>query len=276
MVEQFSVTSRVQAASARISLRDCLFGLVMIGFANAEYLRVVRQIDRTGLWEAAYSTFGISMVVWASIYVVARLILSSPDRNLKRADLAILGASLVLFLSPATALSSVGLTMIAIYYGLTEHSLVTRRAMRVLLALTIATLWARFSFSFFLPYILRADAVLVSLVSGLERSGNLILASDNATLLQIGVGCSSFMNLSNAALGWYAAMSYFDKKLSVYSSVNLAASVLVILIINTFRISLIGWFPQHFELIHGQVGSNIANIVSSLTILFFSMQAVKR
>ena len=42
----------------------------------------------------------------------------------------------------------------------------------------------------------------------MERHGNLTLATDSKTILQVGAGCSSFLNLTNAALSWGAMLVY--------------------------------------------------------------------
>ncbi|MGO9740730.1 MAG: hypothetical protein ACLPN5_04315, partial [Roseiarcus sp.] len=170
----------------------------------------------------------------------------------------------------------VGLTLLGSYFSIWGETDRIRRAMRIQIALTMAVLWGRFSFSFLLPYILQADAALVSFLTGLPRYGNIILAADNVTQLQVGAGCSSFLNLTTAALGWATAVIYFKVGITPRRVLLLLGSCAAILAINTIRIGLIGWYPQYFELIHGYVGADIVNLISSASIFFFSWAAIEK
>ena len=262
--------------SAGLSLNDALIGVALLGFANAEYIRISRQIARDGMFDAVYATFGVSIVVWMALVATVALLRTSEPVRASKLDVAAMTAATLLFLAPATGLSGVGLTLLGGYFSIWGRTDAIRRAMRIALALTVAVLWGRFSFSFFLPYILKADAELVSRLTGLPRHGNLILASDHETVLQIGAGCSSFLNLTNAGLGWAAAMIYYDAPVTRRRLALLLGALLTILAINTLRIGLIGWLPQYYDAIHGEVGANIVNVISSLAIAFFCLSGIRR
>lgn len=270
-------TATVPTTSTRAALdgRELLLGLVIVGFVNAEYIRLSRQFAHDGLLDPIFATFGISLVVWLALYAVLRLLWDSEPIAVTWRDLSVLALSSLTFVVPVTALSSVGLTFAGLYFSMFGRTHKVRAAMRILTALTVAMMWGRFSFSFLLPYILQADAGLVSLLTGLERHGNLILSADHKTILQVGAGCSSFLNLTNAALGWAAALVYFAVPVTLRRLAALAASIGLVLAINTVRIGLIGWHPEYYELLHGAVGANVANLLSSAVIFYFSYLATK-
>jgi len=253
--------------------RELLFSLICVGFINAQYIRLARQFDRDGIVNAFAATFGISLVVWVAAFAVLQLIAKSKPCSLSRWDLAVLGVASLFFLSPVTAMSALALTMIAVNFAVFGKSDEIRRAMRLLLALAGAVMWGRLAFSFFLPYILQADASLASHLTGLERTKNLIVASDGVTVLQVGAGCSSFLNVTNAALGWLTAMLYFERRFTGRAFLWLGLSMVAIIAINTVRIGMIGWWPHYYWLIHGEIGANVTNIVSSLSIYFFAKKA---
>jgi hypothetical protein len=256
--------------------RDLLLCAVVVGFFNAEYIRLWRQVAREGLFEPIFATFGISIIVWLALYAVLRLLRESEPVRLTWLDSVILGGSCLLFFVPVTAFSSVGLTIIGVYFSVYGSTDKVRSAMRILTALTVALMWGRFSFSFLLPYILQADASLVSIVTGLERQGNLILAADHKTILQVGAGCSSFLNLTNGALGWAASLVYYAVTVTLRRIAYLLALIASILAINTVRIGLIGWYPDYYDLLHGSIGANTANLITSAVVLFFCYATVKK
>jgi len=256
-----------------LGAREILFSLVCVGFINAQYIRLARQFDRDGIVNAFAATFGISIVVWVAAFAVLQLILKSKPHALSCWDTAVLAIASLLFLSPVTAMSAVALTLIAVNFAVFGKTDEIRRAMRLLIALAGAVMWGRLAFSFFLPYILQMDAGLASHLTGLERTRNLIVASDGVTVLQVGAGCSSFLNVTNAALGWLTAMLYFERRFSGRSFIWLGLSMVAIVAINTLRIGLIGWWPSYYWLIHGEIGANLTNVISSLSIYFFARRA---
>lgn len=260
---------------ASLELREWLGGVVVLGFVNAEYIRLSRTIEQHGWIDSVYGTFGISVIVWIAVAAILNLLWRAEPVRASKADVAVLAAATLLFFVPVTALSGVGLSLLGVYFSLWGRTRRLRRAMRIQTATTVALLWGRFSFSFLLPYILPADAALVSLLTGLERHGNLIMAADHATIVQVGAGCSSFLNLTIATLGWAVAIIYYDVAVTPRRLLLLLGSCLTILAINTLRIGLIGWRPEYYDLIHGYVGANIVNLISSASILLFSHAATR-
>jgi hypothetical protein len=265
----------VSPTRARVGLGESLISIVILGFVNAEYIRLSRAIEQNGIWNSVYGTFGISVIVWLSLLAIINLLSRTEFVAVSKRDAIVIVASSALFFVPVTALSGIALTLIGAYFSIWGETDRIRRAMRIQVALTMAMLWARVSFSFLLPYILPGDAALVSLLTGLVRHGNIVLAADKATQLQVGAGCSSFLNLTTAALGWATAVAYFGVRVTLNRILLLLGSCVAIIGINTLRIGLIGWFPQQFELVHGYVGANVANIISSASIFFFSWAAIK-
>ncbi|WP_337271201.1 hypothetical protein [Oryzifoliimicrobium ureilyticus] len=256
--------------------REILIGLTLLGLVNSQYIRIFRQLTNYSVLDALVSTLGISLVVWVAALSVLSTLSKSASFSLNIKEYSVSAVSFLLFISPVTGLSAVGLTLMGGYFSLFGRTPEVKTAMRLLIALAVAVMWGRLAMSFFLPYILQIDATLASLLTGLDKTGNLVFASDGKTVLQVGAGCSSFLNVTNATLGWFTAMIVLKGVWSVRAATWLICSISTIIAINTLRIGLIGWYPDYFWLIHGGIGSNVANICSSIAILYFSLRAARK
>ena len=94
------------ASVEAIELKHALATVIIVGFFNAEYLRIARAIQGQGLLESLYGTFGISVIAWLAFAVAVNMTLNAPSRPLSAFAGLVLGVSSLLILLPATALSS--------------------------------------------------------------------------------------------------------------------------------------------------------------------------
>jgi hypothetical protein len=277
MKSSISAAATLQIPSVKaIELKHALATVVIVGFFNAEYLRIARAIQGQGLLESLYGTFGISIIAWLAFAVAVNLALNAPSRPLSAFAGLVLGMSSLLILLPATALSSVGLTLLGLYCIVVRQEPAFRKIGYLVVALAASTLWSRLIFNFFSTYILRFDAILVATLVNTSHSGNLIQSWDGSTTFQVGAACSSFLNVSTAFLAWVTATAYYGARVTVRSIVFLALSCASIIAINTIRIGLIAAMPQHFDLLHGPIGANVVNLASSLAVLFLTIAGTRR
>ncbi len=238
---------------------DALSWLAIIGFLNAISFNIEKAVLELGVTGAITSTFGISVIVWVAAFVAVTELRKEPDRPLAAGEEWRLIALAVFFILPVKYVSWVGLTLLALdILSASERDSAARRAGWILLAVTFPMFWSKLIFSLFSDLLLQADAILVSTALGLPREGNVITLSDGVSHLWIAAGCSSMANVSLAVLGWTLFLHMRRETGSPGLRWGLLCCV-VIVALNVGRISLIGLYPAHYELIHGAVGASIAS-----------------
>jgi exosortase/archaeosortase family protein len=107
----------------------------------------------------------------------------------------------------------------------------------------------------------------------MPRHGNTITLADGRTHLFIAAGCSSLANVSLVVLCWTMFCQLKARRISEDYLWCLAASCAIVAI-NVGRISLIGFFPQHYELLHGALGASLASwliVIAMMGIFAFGM-----
>ena len=130
--------------------------------------------------------------------------------------------------------------------------------------------------SVFSEPILGADATLVSWAVGSQRDGNLVPFADGSGAMWIAPACSSFTNLSLAILAFVGAVNITSGRMSPTKLVLGALACTLVVLINVTRVSLVGYFPDQFELIHGPIGASFAGWLATLAIVAVSWFAVRR
>jgi exosortase/archaeosortase family protein len=141
-----------------------------------------------------------------------------------------------------------------------------RRGAWIMLSVTVPLVWSKMLFSIFAPYILAIDASLVSTMLQTARDGNLVAIPGGTGSMQIAAACSSLANTSLVIPLWttmtqVAGLSFRLSRLKWPLAAGLAA-----IAINIVRISLIGWFPSKYDLIHGEYGQLVVSIIIMVTI----------
>ncbi len=237
---------------------DALSWLAGIGFLNAIAFQIEKSVGEYGPAGAVANTFGISIVVWVAAFAAIDQIRREPRRPFGAGEEIRLLAIAALFLVPVKYVSWIGLTLLAAHIlRRSDRDSAAARGGWILLALTFPMFWSKLLFSVFSDLLLQGDAILVSLVLGLPRMGNVITLSDGQTHLWIAAGCSSLANVSLAVLGWTLFAQHGRG-----GSPGLRWGVLccaLIVALNVGRICLIGTFPAHYDLLHGAVGAGVAS-----------------
>ena len=257
--------------------KPLLFGsLIAIGSANGLSEKVLTSVSLEGFLGAALNTFDVSVFVWLALAAGLLLVYRSSPEEIRASDWALAAGAGIGVLLPVPALSWLvvtGLSLSLLIQSAPGSSL--RRGAIILLAATIPVFWARLVMSVFNEAVLAIDAFLVSLAVGSARNGNLVPFADGSGALWIAPGCSSFTNISLAILAFVGLVNITSGK---WSSAKLGMGLLAcaaVMLINVTRISLIGYYPEHFELIHGETGAGIAGWLATLAIVAIGWLAVR-
>jgi exosortase/archaeosortase family protein len=251
-------------------------GLFILGFSNGIFERITWSIEKGTVESAILGTFGISVLVWAGCFIAVSLLLRQLAESVTCNDMILGAAFTAAVLVPSAKASWIALTWLGLY-GLRcfEAGTPARRAAFVILAVTVPMFWSRLVFAMLSDYILQADAILVSLIVGTERIGNTVGFADNAGYLYILPACSSLADVSLAVLGWALFTQALARRPSLKDVWWCLAACSTVIVINVTRIALIGLHPEHFELIHGEIGAGIASFLALMAIVGINLIRVR-
>jgi exosortase/archaeosortase family protein len=276
-VSSLQASDIVRARRWEVS-RPLLFcALIAVGFANGIFENILAAVSAGGLGSALLNIFDISVFVWLAAAAGLLLVARSPATRPSRGDGVLVALASITILLPVPALSWLAYTglVLSLLVRSTPGSTLRRGAV-ILLAVTIPMFWARIFMSLFNDAILAADATFAAWAVGTQRSGNIVPFADGSGAMWIAPGCSSFTNISLAILAFVALVNVTARQ---WTPSVLALGVLtcgLVVGVNVTRISLIGYYPEYFELIHGQVGAGIAGWLTTLLIMAGGWLAVRR
>ncbi|NIX75682.1 hypothetical protein [Microvirga terricola] len=266
-----------QAKGTGVSRNELFAGLVVLGFCNGISERVIVSVTENGIGASLLSTFDTSVIVWSALAIAISFILREPARPMTRLDIAAAACALVAFLVPVAPLSWLVMSGLAIYILRTSQgSTFLHRGAWIVLALTIPMFWGRLLFATFSDTILQGDAALVGWVVGTPRIGNAIEFANGEGVLWIAPACSSLANISLAILCWVTLSKVFDRPTSIRDIGWVVAACAAVVVINVARISLIGLYPEHFELLHGPVGSTVASWIILVATVGICLMGMRR
>lgn len=270
-----SVVRRLTLPDGAVTRQTVFSGLAVILLLNAISEKASHSLAQ-GALPAVFNTFDISLIIWGAAVAAIVLLWRDAPARLTRADLAV-GAGIGLAaLVPVPTLSALALSGLALWlYQSSPADGLSRRAASILLALTVPLMWARLVFAIASGSLLRLDSLLISLVLGTTPNGNVVPFADGSGSLFIAPGCSSFTNVSLAVLSSAAIMAYYGRKWSWGAVGWSALACLVVIAINVGRISMIGYFPAEYDLIHGEIGATLAGWLTLAAILVVGFQGVR-
>lgn len=258
--------------------RDHFFAaLCLVGCVNGVANAVITAVKRDGWWQALFQTFGISALIWLACGIGVCLLLRHNRGYLRPADLLIGLASLLFFAVPIGPVSWLAVACVAGYVCWnSSRGSERRRGALILLAATVPMIWTPLLFIFLDKHILNVDAFLVSLVLGSQQIGNVVAYADGSGYLQIYQGCSSFHNVSLAFVAWTMISQYIGHEWSFKDLGWYFSACLAVILVNVARVSLIGFYPTQYDLIHGPVGAEIAGWLTLGLIVGISLFGVRR
>ncbi len=247
--------------------RELYFWISLICVSNALLRYIVFAFKIYDPYGAVFSGFNLSSIIWFALIWALYLLFPTRSQMCTRLDYIFAALSLIFALLPMEHVGWIGVGIAGIAMWVRSDGDVKQRtAGKLLAAVTVPQLWSKIVFSILSKYIIVFDATLVSQITRTSRIGNLVAIPDGSGYLLIEGPCSSFANISLAYLGWVMALMYFGLRRSTRMYLYFLFIVLQIVIVNTIRIALIGYFPRQYELIHGEVGSTIIGWVYVIVI----------
>ena len=259
--------------------RDQFFaGLFIVAAANGLVATVIEAVHALGWSGALLQTFNVSALVWFACIAAPALILKSDaGETIKRVDLVIAALVLGLALVPLGKASWFAVSVMALYLlaASRPESLRWRSAL-IMLALTGPMLWGPILMGTIGLFFVRADAILVAMLIGTERFGNVVRFVDASGTFQITPGCSSLEGMSLAILAWVTTTQLVNHTWRRIDYLWCLAAAGSVLIINIVRLSLIGSFPKHFDVLHGPVGEAVLAWVLLGAVVTICLLGVRR
>jgi hypothetical protein len=259
--------------------RDQLFaGLLIVASANGIASRALIFISGRGLGAGLYDTFGISLIVWigwaCACYLVVR-----DDRGVpaSAANLVAAGFILLLIALPGPHLSWLIVFALSAYLiWTTPPDATQRKAAMIFLTLTVPMFWGPLAFNVAASSLLEIDAFLCGKIIGTQQVGNLVQFSDGVASFQIWPPCSSFHNISQAAVAWMTLSQGLGRRWSLYDMTWCVLAGLSAMAVNLGRLSLIGLYREHFDAIHGSPGYEIAGLLALVAIIVVCIVGLRR
>jgi hypothetical protein len=259
-----------------VSRGELFAALLIIPCVNGLAGRVIEASRDLG-WYALTAGFNVSVIVWLAALGSIRLVLRTGGGQITAIDLAAAATVLILTAIPVPKVSWMALTISSIYISRASlRGSATQRAALICLALTAPMLWGpALMHAYFQPF-QWLDAWLISGVTGTERLGNLVQLANGPGYLMIGQACSSFHNISLAILASVTASQIVGGTRSLGQLGWCLLACASVLAVNVMRISLIGLHPNYYDVLHGPLGSTVANWLSMGLIAVICYFGVRR
>jgi exosortase/archaeosortase family protein len=199
---------------------------------------------------------GISAVIWFALYAALKIGIEDEGELLRRTDVPVLLTILVSCFIPVAAAARAGELLCAVYsFATSRLGSPTRRVALVLLALTGTLVWGPLILTLCASPILSLDAHITGWVIGSPVTANMVHFAGSDRIYIIAMACSSIHNISLAILLWCTAVALFDLKVDGRLVLVCAGMIGLTFALNISRLSLIGLFPDHFDILHRGTGA---------------------
>jgi hypothetical protein len=242
-------------------LRSHLMAALLI-FASVNGLapRAINSVNFTGLNNAVFNTFNVSIIVWGAWASACYLAVRANDENpIGPLDVIVSCIILAVVALPVIPLSWLSLSILSAYVFLTSPKCsLLRRSAAIFFAVCVPVLWGPALLAFAAQPLLDVDAFLVGILMGTKQSGNIVTFIDGVHSMQIWPECSSFHNISQAALAWVALSQTLGRDLGLRDVFWGGLAVILAAAVNLGRLSLMAVSPEYFATVHGPLGAQIA------------------
>lgn len=245
------------------------FAVTVVSVANGLLVQAMDVAIRDGWQIALINTFDISVIVWVSLVVVLRLLREATTPPLGTGDKLAGLLVLTCCLLPLGPFQWCVVAAVAVWFirQSPAPNAPLARAAWLLLAVTVPMFWSKRLFSLFADQILAIDAWLVSGVTGTARAGNLVALPNGQGVLEIFAKCSSLSNVSLALLCWVLFVQHRNVERRAADILWCVAACAAVILLNTSRISLIGFYPDHYDMLHGPVGDLVSAWLSVFAVV---------
>jgi hypothetical protein len=262
------------AVLSSVSRNEFFSALFILALLNGLAARAVDDY----LMVPGIPLLGVSAIVWFACYAAISLVCRSTEKDeVTNPDLLVSIAILLLVVVPIKESSWLALAAQAIYVlGVSRAGSAMRRGALIFFALTIPMCGGPLVLRAFAQPFLWTDAVFVANLIGTERIGNVVKFADGAATFQIFPPCSSFHNMSLAFLAWMAISQYLKHKWSPKDIAWCLLAGFSVFGVNAARLALIGLYREHYETLHGSIGSTVADLLSLSLIIGICLLGVRR
>jgi ammonia channel protein AmtB len=190
-------------------------------------------------------------------------------------DLLIAVALCCLVFVPSTRMIWTATLGVGIYAWLVNGDPKVRAAGLILAALSVQECWARIVFKLFALPLLRAETAVVGTIlqairPGTAWEGNVISGSSGHGIV-VYDPCSSFHNLSVAALCWVTVRSVRDQRWQVRDFVTGGVVGMTMVLLNITRLCLMAWNADLYQYWHDRAGAQNFAIGASTAVLLISL-----
>jgi len=261
-----------------VSRSQLMAALLIIASVNGLAPFAIDSVTLEGWEDAIFKTFNVSVIVWGASASACYLALHADDINpVRRPDLIIACFILLIIALPMTLLSWLSLSVLSAYaYWISpKHSLLRRSAI-IFFAMCVPMLWGPILFAVAQLPLLNIDAFLVGALIGTKRDGNLVSFVDGIHSMQIWAACSSFHNISQAALAWVALSQTLGRGFAVKDMFWGGLAVALAAGVNLVRLCLMAVSPEYFQAIHGPMGAQFAGGLTIVLIAFVCIVGQRR
>ena len=253
-------------------------GLLIFASVNGLAPRAINSVINWGWNYAVFDTFDVSVIVWGAWVSACYLALRANDSNRVRPLDIIFGGFICLMVSlPIVQLSWFALAALSAYiFWTSPKGSLQRRSATIFFAICVPMLWGPALLALAAPALLQIDAFLVGAIMGTKQSGNLVTFVDGVHSMQIWPACSSFHNISQAALAWVALSQTLNRNLDLKDVFWCGLAVASAAAVNLARLSMMAISPEYFETVHGPLGAQAAGGLTIILIVVICMIGQRR
>ena len=252
------------------SRSQLMAALLVLASVNGLAPTAIKSVTIEGWDFAVLNTFNVSVIVWGAWASACYLALLANDKNrIRPRDIVLACIILAMVALPVPSLSWLSVSLLSAYiFWTSPKGSLQQRSAAIFFAICVPMLWGPALFALAGPPLLDIDAFLVSTLIGMKPSGNLVIFVDGIHSMQIWPACSSFHNISQAALAWVALSQTLGRDLGRKDMIWGGLAVSSAIAVNLARLSLMAVSPEYFDTIHGPLGAQIAG---GLTIVLIAV-----
>jgi hypothetical protein len=256
--------------------RDLFVWVCAIIFLN-QLLGVVKEMLSAPPEQFSSDPGAVGVFQLMAWYAIFRLLASSdPAPVAQLRDLLISVALCCFVFVPTTRLIWVTALGIAIFGWLVKEGDPKLRAAGIVLAaLSVQEFWGRIVFDLFALPLLRAETAVVGTMLQAVRPGTIwqdnVITGPNGHGIMVSDLCSSFHNLSLAALCWVTVRSLRGQRWQLRDFVTGCGVGMTMVLFNMTRLSLMAWDADLYEYWHNGAGVRIFAVGASTAVLLISL-----
>ena len=237
--------SGVPAIGLVMSRSQLMAVLLIVASVNGLAPKAISSVTAWGWDYAIFNTFDVSIFVWGAWASACYLAITAKDENrIIMIDIILGSIILAVVALPVIPLSWISLSIVSGYaIFISPKGSLQRRSAIIFFAICVPMLWGPALLAL-AAQPLKIDAFLVSTLIGTKQSGNIVAFLDGVDSMQIWPACSSFHNISQAALAWVALSQTLGRSLEVEDFLWGGAAIICAAAVNLGRLSLMAVSPN--------------------------------